>query len=117
MKTIRFHRGLNVTIRWEMQSLFTRSFPKLNRIVYNLSLTRSAIFDFLNIVFPTLSRASSREALIVVIRHFPDIHSTAVPLAEVYAPTACRYVVQINPPKIINNNHLCLKYFTCKYLV
>lgn len=109
MKTIRFHRGLNVTMRWEMQSLFTRS--KLNRVVYNLSLTRSAIFDFLNIVFPTLSRASSREALIVVIRHFPDIHSTAVPLAEVYAPTACRYVVQINPPKIINNNHLYLHVF------
>lgn len=79
-------------MRWETKSLFTRSFPKLNRVVYNLSLTRSAIFDFLNIVFPTLNRASSREALIVVIRHFPDIHSTVVPLAEVYEPTACRYV-------------------------
>lgn len=91
MKMI-FKRFDVVWTRREMKSLFTRSFPKLNRVVYNLSLTKSAIFDFLNIVFPILNRASSREALIVVIRHFPDIHSTVVPLAEVYEPSAWRYV-------------------------
>lgn len=74
-------------------------FPKLlNEIVGNLSLGGSAIFDFLNDLSPTSGRASSREALIVVIRHFPEIHSTVVPLAEVYTPAARRYVhVEINP--------------------
>lgn len=56
------------------------------------------ILNFLNSVFPTLIPASSSEALIVVIRHFPEIHSTVVPLAEIYTSSTWMYVyVEINP--------------------